>query len=79
MKGFGGASVLEIVEDFEGDTYRCVYTVRFTGVVYVLHAFQKKARKGVATPHHDIVLIRARLKLAEQDYWQREGRGEMQG
>ena len=47
LKGFGGASVLEIVDDFDGDTYRAVYTVRFVGVVYVLHAFQKKSKRGI--------------------------------
>jgi phage-related protein len=50
LKGFGGRSVLELVDDFDGDTYRAVYTVRFARVVYVLHAFQKKATKGSATP-----------------------------
>jgi len=49
LKGFGGAGVLEIVTDFEGDTYRAVYTVRFTRAVYVLHAFQKKSKRGIAT------------------------------
>ena len=66
MRGFGGASVVEIVEDFEGDTYRAVYTVKFAGVVYVLHAFQKKSKKGRKTPRHDLDLIRARLALAER-------------
>jgi phage-related protein len=50
LKGFGGRSVLEIVDDFDGDTYRAVYTVKFAGVVYVLHAFQKKSKKGIALP-----------------------------
>jgi phage-related protein len=54
LKGFGGASVLEIVEDFDGDAYRAVYTVRFAEAVYVLHAFQKKSTKGVATPQREI-------------------------
>ena len=49
LHGFGGASVLEIVEDFDRDTYRAVYTVRFAGVVYVLHVFQKKSKRGRAT------------------------------
>jgi phage-related protein len=65
MKGFKGASVLEIVEDHDGDTYRAVYTVRFSDAVYVLHAFQKKSKKGIATPKHHLDLIRARLKEAE--------------
>jgi phage-related protein len=66
LKGFGGRGVLEIVDDFDGDTYRAVYTVRFAGVVYVLHAFQKKSKKGIATPKHEIELIKARFKRAEQ-------------
>jgi phage-related protein len=68
LKGFGGTSVVEIVEDFRTDTYRAVYTTKFIGVIYVLHAFKKKAKKGTATPQHDIELIRRRLKLAEADY-----------
>src|SRR6266536_3807203 len=58
-----GAGVLEIVEDFRGDTYRAVYTVRFEGAVYVLHAFQKKSPKGVKTAQTDAKLVRNRLKL----------------
>lgn len=65
LKGFGGRSVLEVVDDFDGDTYRAVYTVRFAAAVYVLHAFQKKAKKGIATPKHDLDVIRFRLKAAE--------------
>lgn len=68
LKGFGGRGVLEVVDDFEGGTYRAVYTVRFAGVVYVLHAFQKKSKKGRATPQHEIELIRTRLKRAEDHY-----------
>ena len=68
LKGFGGAGVLEVVEDHHGDTYRAVYTVKFSGVVYVLHAFQKKSKKGAKTDKRDINLIRARLKIAEQHY-----------
>jgi phage-related protein len=68
MRGFGGASVVEIVDDFDGDTFRAVYTVRFADVVYVLHAFQKKSKKGIETPKSDIDLVKQRLKLAEQDY-----------
>lgn len=66
LSGFGGAGVLEVVEDHDGDAYRAVYTVRFAGAVYVLHAFQKKSRHGIATPAHEVDLIRARLKQAEQ-------------
>lgn len=59
-----GAGVLEVVEDHEGDTYRVVYTVRFSEGVYVLHAFQKKARRGIATPRHEVELIRRRYEAA---------------
>jgi phage-related protein len=66
MKGFGGASVVEIVEDYDGDTYRAVYTVRFAEAIYVLHAFQKKSKSGIATPKYDLDLIEDRLKHARQ-------------
>jgi phage-related protein len=68
LRGFGGRGVLEIVDDFDGDTYRAVYTVKFAAVVYILHAFQKKSKKGVATPKQEIDLIKARLKRAEEHY-----------
>jgi phage-related protein len=68
LKAFGGRSVLEIVDDDDGDTYRSVYMVRFAGMIYVLHAFQKKSRKGIATPQHEIELVKARLKAAEAHY-----------
>jgi phage-related protein len=68
LKGFGGAGVLEVVDDFDGDTFRAVYAVRFASVVYVLHAFQKKSKRGVATPRHEIALIEQRLKRAREDY-----------
>ena len=68
LKGFKGAGVLEVVEDFDGDTYRAVYTVKFAGVIYVLHAFQKKSKQGIATPKQDIDLIEARLKRAKEHY-----------
>jgi phage-related protein len=66
LKGFRGAGVLEIVDDFQGDTYRAVYTVKLEFAVYVLHVFQKKSKSGIATPKQDIDLIEKRLKLAEQ-------------
>jgi phage-related protein len=66
LKGFGSAGVLEVVEDWDQSTYRAVYTVRFEGVVFVLHMFQKKSKRGVATPKADIDLIRERLKVAKQ-------------
>jgi phage-related protein len=65
LRGFGSAGVLEVVEDWRGDTYRAVYTVRFRSAVYVLHCFQKKSTKGAATPRVDVEKIRARLKAAE--------------
>jgi phage-related protein len=68
LRGFAGAGVLEVVDDFDGDTYRAVYTLRFAGVVYVLHAFQKKSKSGVATPHLEMAQIERRLKRARQDY-----------
>jgi phage-related protein len=52
------------VDDFDGNTFRAVYTVRFAGVIYVLHAFQKKSKSGIATPRHEIALIEQRLKRA---------------
>jgi len=64
LKGFGSAGVLEVVEDNSGNTYRAVYTVRFSNGVYVLHCFQKKSHKGIETSKHDMDLIEARLKLA---------------
>jgi phage-related protein len=70
LKGFGDAAVLEVVDDFDGDTYRTVYTVRFARAVYVLHAFMKKSLRGIATPKTELTLINERLKRAEQDYRQ---------
>jgi phage-related protein len=68
LRGFGGARVLEIVDDFDGDTYRAVYTTRFAGVVYVLHAFQKKSTRGIATPRREIELIKARYARAREHH-----------
>ena len=70
LKGFGGAGVLEVVERYDSDTYRAVYTVKFTDVVYVLHVFQKKSKKGIQTPKQDIDLIKKRLQQARDDYQQ---------
>ena len=53
--------VLEIMSDFKGDTFRAVYTVRFPGAVYVLHVFQKKSKRGIATPKREIDLVKRRL------------------
>ena len=68
LKGFKGASVMEIVEDYDGDTYRAVYTVRYAKAVFVLHGFQKKSKRGIKTPKPDLDLIRRRLKLAQDWY-----------
>ncbi len=68
LKGFGGAGVLEVVENFDGDTYRAVYTVKFAGMIYVLHAFKKKSKKGSKTPQPDMKLIESRLKDAQEKY-----------
>jgi phage-related protein len=65
LKGFGGAGVLEVVEDHDSGTYRAVYTVKFANAVFVLHCFQKKSKQGIATPKEDMDIIRARLKVAE--------------
>ena len=64
LKGFGGAGVIEVVEDDAGGTYRAAYTVKFEEAVFVLHCFQKKSKRGIATPKQDMDLIRARLKVA---------------
>lgn len=77
MHGFGGAGVLEVVEDHDGNTYRAVYTVRLAGRVYVLHVFQKKSKSGVATPKAVISLVKARLRRAEEQHaeWLKEQKG----
>lgn len=72
LKGFGGASVLEIREEHQGSTYRAVYTVRFPGAVYVLHAFQKKSKEGARTPKPEIDLVKQRLRRAAEDADARE-------
>ena len=74
LRGFGGAGVLEIVSDYQSDTFRAVYTVRLDERVYVLHAFQKKSKKGIATPKSDLELIKRRLQQAEALHkeWQQE-------
>jgi phage-related protein len=66
LSGFGGAGVLELIKDHRGDTFRAVYTLRYAGSVYVLHAFQKKSKTGRQTPLHDIALIKQRLREAER-------------
>jgi phage-related protein len=71
-----GRGVLEVVEDYRGDTYRALYTVRFEGAVYVLHAFQKKSPTGIKTAKSDVELIRQRVKTAQEDYEARYGGGK---
>ncbi|MGR2706611.1 MULTISPECIES: type II toxin-antitoxin system RelE/ParE family toxin [Pseudomonas] len=66
MKGLTSSGVLEVVEDFDGDTYRAVYTVKIGEAIYALHTFKKKSNKGIATPKHEIDLIKARIKDAEE-------------
>lgn len=72
LRGFGGAGVLEVVANYQTDTYRAVYTVKFSNIVYVLHAFQKKSRKGITTPQSDIDLVKKRLRVAQEDYEARQ-------
>ncbi len=66
LSGFGGAGVLEVIKDHRGDTFRAVYTLKYAGTVYVLHAFQKKSKSGRLTPRRDMELIKQRLREAEQ-------------
>jgi phage-related protein len=79
LTGFGGGGVLEIVDDYDGDTYRAVYTVSFSGVVYALHAFQKKSKTGKKTPQLDILRVKARLKLAARDFEKRQSAEKANG
>jgi phage-related protein len=71
LKGFGGAGVLEVLTDHDGNAYRAIYTVKFPKAVFVLHAFQKKSTTGIATSKADIELVKRRLKLAAETYRQR--------
>ena len=81
LKGFGGAGVLEVVANDDGSAYRAVYTVKFAGVVYVLHAFQKKSKSGVRTPAEAIGKVKTRFKEAEKHHaeWAQKQKGEDQG
>lgn len=72
LKGFGGARVMEIVDRHETNTYRAIYTVQFADTIYVLHVFQKKSKKGIATPQKDMELIRQRLAAAERHSKERQ-------
>jgi len=71
LKGFGGATVMEIIDRYDTNTYRAVYTVQFAHVIYVLHAFQKKSKRGIATPQKELDLIRRRLAEAQRLHRQR--------
>lgn len=71
LQGLGGRAVLEIVVPYDGDAYRAVYTVRFKDSIYVLHAFQKKSTRGIATPKREIDLVRRRLADAERHHQER--------
>ena len=81
LKGYGGASVLEVVSDHAGDTFRAVYTVRWPACVYVLHVFQKKSKAGISTPKGDVSLIDARLKRLQElhDEATRKKKGKKDG
>ena len=72
LKGFGGTRVMEIVDRHDTNTYRAVYTAHFAGIIYVLHAFQKKSKRGIATPQKDIELIRRRLADAGRLHTERQ-------
>lgn len=72
LTGFGGSGVVEIVDDYDGDTYRAVYTVKFERLVYGLHAFQKKSKKGKKTNKADIATIKRRLRMATKDFEKRQ-------
>jgi phage-related protein len=76
LKGFGGARVLEVVDDFKGNAYRAMYTLKLEGAVYVLHAFQKKSRKGIQTSQADIELVKRRLSRAAEIHGERFGRSK---
>ena len=72
LRGFGGGSVLEIIVEHHGDTWRTVYTVRYSEAIYVLHAFQKKSKRGIATPKKDMDLLHRRLAEAERLHRERQ-------
>ena len=78
LRGFGGAGVLEIVDDFASEAYRLVYTVKFNGRIYALHAFQKKSKTGIKTPKSEIDLIQVRLRQAALEHarWLEHHRGK---
>jgi phage-related protein len=69
LQGFGSGGVVELVEDHDGNTYRCVYTTKMKDVIVVLHAFQKKSKRGIETPRHEVDLIHARFREAQAGNW----------
>lgn len=69
LQGFGGGSMIELVEEYDGDAYRCVYTTKIKDVIVVLHAFQKKSKRGIETPKHEVDLINMRLREAMNGNW----------
>jgi phage-related protein len=69
LQGFGGGGVVELVEDHDGNTYRCVYTTKINYLIVVLHAFQKKSKRGIETPRHEVELIHARFREALAKNW----------
>ena len=74
LKGFGGTRAMEIVDRDDTDTYRAVYTAQFAGTIYVLHVFQKKSKRGIATPRKDVELVRQRLAAAQRHDKERQSR-----
>lgn len=72
LRGFGGARVMEIVDLHDTNTYRAMYAAQFVEAIYVLHAFQKKSNRGIATPAREIELVRRRLADAERLHRQRQ-------
>jgi phage-related protein len=72
LRGFGGVRVMEIIDRHDTNTCRAVYTAQFDEALYVLHAFQKRSKRGVATPSREVELIRRRLADAERLHRQRQ-------
>ena len=70
LKGFTGSSLMEVIADYSGNTWRIVYTVRYPEAIYVLHAFQKKSTRGIKTPKQHINKVHNRLKQAQEHYEQ---------
>lgn len=78
LKGFGGAGVLEVVESFQKNAYRCIYTLRFESAIYILHCFQKKSHSGRKTDKADLELVRFRLKVAQEIEKQKHAREKLE-